>query len=140
MVEMCRAFTAADSASSGRFGSLERAIVWVELHYSQRFSLDELARSAALSPATLNRRFRELMDCTPMDYVQKERLRRATLLLGDHSLNLGMAEIAERCGFVDAPHFSRLFSKSYGQSPRAWRRGLLQMATASRPDGFIAPG
>jgi len=130
MVELCRAFTAADAASSGRFGSLERAIVWVELHYSERFSLGELARSAALSPATLNRRFRELMDCTPMDYVRKERLRRATLLLGDRSLNLGLAELAGRCGFVDAPHFSRLFRQAYGMSPCEWRRGL---ASASPP-------
>ncbi len=124
MVELCRAFATADAASSGRFGSLERAILWVEQHYGERFSLGELARAAALSPATLNRRFREIMACTPMEYVQKERLRRATLLLGDRSLALGLAEIAGRCGFVDAPHFSRLFRQACGLSPREWRRGV----------------
>jgi len=130
MVELCRAFAFADAAGSGRFGSLERAILYVEHHYGERFSLDELACAAALSPATLNRRFREIMACTPMEYVQKERLRRARLLLEDRTLALGLAEIARLCGFVDAPHFSRLFRQAYGLSPREWRRGVL---TANPP-------
>ena len=34
---------------------------------------------------------------------------------------LSIEEIALRCGFTNAFHFSRKFRQTYGKSPRAWR-------------------
>jgi len=120
IAELCRAFVAGDVSTVGRFTSLERAIVWLESHYGEKFSLADFARAAGLSTATLNRRFREIMGCSPMEYVRKERLRRAALALHDSSLKLPI--IALSTGFSDAPHLERSFKREYGMGTRDYRR------------------
>lgn len=122
IAELCRAFVAADVSTVGCFTSLERAIVWLESHYGEKISLAEFAGAAALSTATLNRRFRNIIGCSPMEYVRKERLRRAALALRNTSLKLPV--IAEATGFSDAPHLERSFKKEYGVGTRDYRRGF----------------
>lgn len=122
IAELCRAFVAADVSSVGRFTSLERAILWLENHYGEKFSLADFAGAAALSTATLNRRFREIMGCSPMEYVRKERLRRAALALRETALKL--PAIAKASGFSDAPHLERSFKKEYGRGTREYRKGF----------------
>ena len=52
------------------------------------------------------------------------RLDRASDLLADpRAARLSVAEIAWRCGFLDAGYFTRLFRKRFGITPRAWRAG-----------------
>lgn len=122
IAELCRAFVVADVSNVGRFTSLERAILWLENHYGERFSLADFAGAAALSTATLNRRFREIMGCSPMEYVRKERLRRAALALRETTLKV--PAIAKASGFSDAPHLERSFKKEYGRGTREYRRGF----------------
>jgi len=35
-----------------------------------------------------------------------------------------LAEIAAICGFADQSHFTRVFTRSVGISPGAWRRNI----------------
>ena len=52
------------------------------------------------------------------------RLDRASDLLSDsRAAGLPVAEIAFRCGFLDAGYFTRLFRKRFGITPREWRAG-----------------
>ncbi len=52
------------------------------------------------------------------------RLDRASDLLADpRAAGLPIAEIAFRCGFLDAGYFARLFRKRFGITPREWRAG-----------------
>ena len=55
-----------------------------------------------------------------MDFVINRRLEEATYLLGDHMLRI--KEIARRVGYEDEFHFSRLFKKKYGVSPKFYRK------------------
>ncbi len=50
------------------------------------------------------------------------RLDRALILLARSNFSVG--EVARLCGFASAFHFSRCFSETFGQSPRALRRAL----------------
>jgi AraC family L-rhamnose operon transcriptional activator RhaR/AraC family L-rhamnose operon regulatory protein RhaS len=123
LIDLCGAFEAAPGGSARRYVALERAIAWVEGHIGEGFGLPELARAAALSPSSLARRFREAMDCSPMEYVQRERLRRARLLLEDPALTIAASAAT---GFADASHLSRAFKAAFGLSPRDYRRGARQ--------------
>jgi transcriptional regulator GlxA family with amidase domain len=40
--------------------------------------------------------------------------------------HVSISEIAFSVGFHELPHFSRCFSKRYGESPRAFRTGVRQ--------------
>jgi transcriptional regulator GlxA family with amidase domain len=49
-----------------------------------------------------------------------QRVKRAKELLRGTSTSI--AEIALACGFSDQSHLTRVFSKTFGISPGAWRR------------------
>ncbi|SFE29458.1 helix-turn-helix domain-containing protein [Blastococcus tunisiensis] len=56
-------------------------------------------------------------------YVRTVRLERARdLLIRSAADELSVADVAVECGYPDAAHFSRLFRRAYGRSPRTFRR------------------
>jgi transcriptional regulator GlxA family with amidase domain len=87
-------------------------------------SLDWMARTAGVSRAHLARLFREHLGATPVEALRVMRLDRAAGLLA--RTNLEVQAVAERCGFANAFHFSRLFHRQYQHSPRAFRRRMAE--------------
>lgn len=83
------------------------------------WTLERLARSLAVSPSTLGRRFREAAGLTPMRALERARVRRgAELLAGTRA---GVLEIALEVGFRSPSAFARAFRRAYGAAPSAWR-------------------
>jgi AraC-like DNA-binding protein len=81
--------------------------------------LPQLARRARLSPSRFSAVFRRALGQAPSRYIQSRRMGRAeALLIGTE---LQVQEITARTGFGDPFHFSRLFAKRHGVSPRAYR-------------------
>lgn len=78
-----------------------------------------LARACQLSRAHFCRAFRLATGQTPMAWLQQVRLVRACELLRDERRSIGA--IAEAVGFCDPFHFSRVFTRAHGLSPRQWR-------------------
>jgi len=105
--------------------ALRRARNFVQMHVGRRLDRALLARSAGVSPATLQRLTMQHLHLSPMAWAQRLRLEAATALL--EGANLPLRELAERFGFYDAFHFSRAFKRLHGLSPRRWRaqRALL---------------
>jgi transcriptional regulator GlxA family with amidase domain len=60
------------------------------------------------------------MNVAPMEYVRGVRLHRAQSLLAASDEAIG--QIAARCGFEDAAHFSRAFKEYSASSPLEFRR------------------
>ena len=73
-----------------------------------------------LSPAHFSRAFRTSFGCSPLEYVTRRRMERAQGLM--LSTDIPLSQIALDCGFADQAHFSRLFRRVVGESPRVWRR------------------
>jgi AraC-like DNA-binding protein len=70
---------------------------------------------------------------SPMRYAWSLRLEQAARLLGDAAKdNVRAKEVAYRCGFSDAAHFSRAFKARYGTSPREF--AALKAAGLRRDD------
>jgi acetamidase/formamidase/AraC-like DNA-binding protein len=64
-------------------------------------------------------------------YLRQRRLHRTWTELSDPAkANQSVSEIAYRCGFNDAAHFSRAFRERFGVSPRAFRRQEAERLTA----------
>ena len=83
-------------------------------------SVDEIARSVAVSRSVLQRRFRALLDRPVSDMLIAARLRRARELLGETDLPL--AFIAERAGFRHQEYLGAVFKRQVGQTPGQYRR------------------
>lgn len=92
---------------------------FVSREYDKPLRLAKLAKAAGVSPQYLMKLLRERNRPTPTRYLYEKRLE----IAADHLSRTGLAigEIASRCGFANAFHFSRKFRLAYGRSPRAWR-------------------
>jgi AraC family transcriptional regulator len=80
----------------------------------------ELAAIAHLSPCHFSRVFRDSFGCSPLEYVTRRRMERAQGLM--LSTDAPLSQIALDCGLTDQAHFSRLFRRFVGETPRSWRR------------------
>ncbi len=92
---------------------------YMQQRLAQPVGLADLARAARLSPTHLSSLFREQMGLPPVAYHTHLRIRRACHLL--ESTTLTIAEAAHACGYDDPYHFSRVFRRETGVSPRLYR-------------------
>ena len=95
---------------------------WLQNHFSEEISQDQLAAQCGLTKRTLHRRFSEATGLSPSTYLQKLRLNQSAELL--KSSDLSVSEIALRCGYGDPDYYSRLFKKQYQLSPTDFRRSV----------------
>ncbi|MCM5572142.1 helix-turn-helix domain-containing protein [Burkholderiaceae bacterium FT117] len=110
---------AATSTTRIGAGTLERARRWLEDHLDRPYSLEETARAAATSSRSLLRHFRAALGTTPLQYLHEVRAMRARMLL--ETSYLPVDGIAELCGYRDTAMFRRVFEKSTGMTPSAYR-------------------
>lgn len=87
---------------------------------ARAYRLAELAERAGLSVPHFSQLFRRQTGYSPIDFLLRERLRRACLLLDATSASV--YTIASEVGFVDPYYFSRQFHRIMGLSPRAYRK------------------
>lgn len=99
-----------------------RAVDYMLARLGEDISLDEVASQCGLSKGHFIKAFRENTGLPPHQWVIDQRLERARHLM--KTTDLALAEIAFSCGFSDQSHFSRLFGRAEGVTPRAWRQQL----------------
>lgn len=106
---------------------VHKAQRWLQRNMTQDLKISELAEALAVSDRTLIRRFRSVLDQTPLTYLQDLRLEAARALLetSSHSVE----DVACQVGYSDASSFSRLFRQRIGMSPGAYR-GRFQMTSS----------
>ena len=99
--------------------SLRRAIEYIKQHASENLTVDELVRITEVSERSLFNSFKQCLDMTPMQFVQKHRLANARLQLLDpaQSLHLSVTEIAFNNGFSQLGRFSAHYKSVYGELP-----------------------
>jgi AraC family transcriptional regulator len=90
--------------------------------FSCDLSLQVLANESGYSRVHFVRMFRAATGYSPHNYLLNLRLERARELLKNPSLSL--IDVALDCGFSSHSHMSRLFHKSVGVTPSAYRRSL----------------
>lgn len=86
------------------------------------YSVNDLKNALNYSTAHLNRLFKEHLNTTPHEYLQKHKFRYAKNLL--QNTDLSMMEIASKIGYSNLSHFFSNFKKHYGVTPGQYRKGL----------------
>ena len=92
-----------------------RILELIAARLDARLTVDTLALEVGLSPAHFARAFKETMGRAPHQYLLSQRLEQARRLLELSGASL--AEVAQRTGFADQAHFTRLFKRTYGVPP-----------------------
>ena len=90
---------------------------------------EELTRLAGLSASRFHAVFHAATGLSPQQYLMNLRLRAAQEQL--ISTRLPVNEVAQAVGFRDAFHFSRMFKRASGVSPRAYRQRMESIIAAS---------
>lgn len=99
---------------------LARVLGHVEDHLGEPLTVRELAASVSLSVDHFVRAFRQATGVTPHRWLQLRRLDAAAIALRQSSLRID--EIAHRCGFAGAAHFTASFRRHHGVTPGEYRR------------------
>jgi AraC-like DNA-binding protein len=94
--------------------AIRRTKRFLDEHYAERVSLQELARLMRLSACHLNRTFRRKIGMPPHEYQVQVRIMKAKSFL---RLGRSISETASLVGFVDQSHFTRHFKRSVGVTP-----------------------
>jgi AraC-like DNA-binding protein len=108
------------------FQELLPVVRHIERHFAEPISMEAMARLAGLSSTHFNRRFRQLLRMTPMQYLRTVRTQAARNLLTTTSRSL--AEIAVEVGYTDQSHLTKRFREVTGMTPAAYRRQFVGRA------------
>lgn len=93
---------------------------YIETHYYEKITLDQLAEMVYLSPAYLSRIFKKETGTTFNDYLIQVRIGKAKSLL--HHKDLRVTDIAEAVGFDDQSYFTKVFRRIVGVTPLKYRQ------------------
>lgn len=100
--------------------SLGPLLTWAQEHLGRPLTVSDLAARAAVSPATLHRRFRSQLGTTPLAWLTAERVALACLLIerGEERLDI----VAARSGLGTGANLRTRFRRETGLSPSDYRR------------------
>jgi len=109
-----------DPASSESSAHVKRALAIMEKSIKEKLSTDTLSEKLGISKEHFIRIFRGELGIPPLQYFTRLKIEAAGALLSDSNLKVGA--VAEYFGFDSPFHFSRVFKKSTGLSPKEYRR------------------
>ena len=98
---------------------LKRVVEYVDNHLADRISLLDLAVAAGLSRMHFASQFRVATGLRPHEFLLRRRIRRAEELLQNSTM--AIVEIALSVGFQTQAHFTTVFKRFVGCTPRQWR-------------------
>ena len=98
---------------------LTRALSAFHRDIAAPWTVESLAREAAMSRTAFSQHFRDKMGVTPMQYLSTWRMQVACQGLVENDLNV--ADAAELAGYASEAAFSRVFRKQVGMSPAEYR-------------------
>lgn len=101
---------------------LRRFDTLMERHFRSHWSVARYAAALAIAPGHLSRVCRTGAGAPASRLIEARVVREARRLLA--FTGLGVAQIAFELGFDDPAYFTRVFVRSTGVSPRAFREGL----------------
>jgi len=110
--------------------SLVPLLQWAEGRLAERLGVADLAERAAMSPATLHRRFRSELGCTPLDWITAQRVDMARRLIETTSLDF--EAIAVRSGLGTAANLRVHMRQRLGVTPSTYRQRYRGVAHPAR--------
>lgn len=99
---------------------LKFALAYMNRHLDEKITIAQLATIAHLSQYHFIRSFRSAYELTPLQYLTRLRLKKASLLLKKSDTSVG--SIVLRCGFENESSFIRLYKKEFRMTPIAYRK------------------
>ena len=104
--------------------SIAPALDYIENNYMKQFGIEFLAELCHWSPTHFRRIFHSVMRISPLNYLNNTRIQKSCSLLC--STEDSILSISEAVGFQSVSSYNRYFYRLMSQSPREYRRQMLQ--------------
>ncbi|WP_171693466.1 helix-turn-helix domain-containing protein [Paenibacillus germinis] len=101
--------------------SIASAKKFLDMHYREEINQSLISEMVGVSESYLSKQFVKEVGCNFIHYLTKLRIEEAKQLL---ELGIKISDISERIGYLNPEHFSRIFKKMTGFSPKAYRESL----------------
>lgn len=99
-------------------GTIKDLVQYIQEHYHEDISLNELAELVKMSPVYLSTLFKEELGISYVKYLTDIRLQKAKKLLADGYL---VTEVSEMVGYHNYRYFCDLFKRSTGMTPNEYK-------------------
>lgn len=98
---------------------INKVKLYIDEHYNQEISLEELSSLVDITPQYLCRIFKKYTNLRPFQYITMKRIQKAKILLSDNKLSV--YEVAHLVGFNDCSYFCSIFKRNEMMSPTEFR-------------------
>ena len=110
---------------------MERIMKVVNEHLSDsNFNMDVLTREVGISRTQLHRKMKEMTGLPVSEFIRNIRLEQAVRLLKEQKINV--TQVAYTVGFSNLAHFSTVFRKQFGVSPKEYIEKNMQVETKTQ--------
>jgi AraC-like DNA-binding protein len=113
-----------------------QAKLFIDQHYAENVDLNNIADEAYYSKFHFSRKFKEVYQQTPHQYLVSVRVEQAKKLLAS---GMPVAAVCEAIGFEELSSFSRLFKRRVGLNPSVYlaQQQDLQKQIAETPLSLV---
>lgn len=101
---------------------IETAVMYIEKHFTESFSIEQLAKLSNMSIPHFHECFKSQVGCSAISYKHNMCVRKAQILLTESDLSI--EEISGVVGFHSSIYFREIFKKMTGKSPSEYRKAF----------------
>jgi len=101
---------------------IAHVINYIRKNIREKLSIRELSTKAYMSESNFYKVFKNEMGCSPVDFINEERIRLASSLLQDPDSQVN--QVSVECGFNSLSYFNRVFKKKHQLSPKAYQEQM----------------
>ena len=103
----------------GRSQIVTKALQYINKNYKEKLSLKDIETNLHVNSSYFSTLFKQEMGVTFTDYLNSLKIEHACQLL-EHT-NLSIIDVSLSTGFDDQSYFTKVFKKSKGLTPKAYR-------------------
>ncbi|MBQ9412705.1 MAG: AraC family transcriptional regulator [Oscillospiraceae bacterium] len=109
-----------EDREKGGADPVDTVVSYIHGHIQENITIGELAGQVYLNEQYLTRIFKKAKGVSILEYITDERIRLAKELLtgSDYPIN----RVADAVGYGNYSYFTRIFKRSTGKTPQAWRQ------------------
>jgi len=105
----------------------ECCIGYINRHYTEHFSIPQLAKRCAVSETVYRKRFKQLTGHSPVQYINRMKIEKACQMVCSGDISPG--EICDFLNFYSLPYFYKVFRSYTGLTPNQYRDQSVSQAT-----------
>ncbi|MBE6762460.1 MAG: AraC family transcriptional regulator [Ruminococcaceae bacterium] len=108
--------------SNNTYTLIEKSLKYIKENLTENLTLENVAKAMSISPIHFHNTFKTAVGKTLRDYIEEQRIKRATNLL--LTTNFSLTQIAYDCGFSSQSYFSYVFKRKMKVTPREYVREI----------------